>query len=307
MRKRLRQHRCESGFSLGEMLAAMVIGAMVLTAILTIYSRANQSAEAVLGKIEHPALATEVLQCLADDLERVLGSGQDTTIQIKNGLDNGLAKAQLVIRRTMRDARSDEKTFEEITWRAGYDYEGSSPGLVIYRAHEGVNLEDKLLDPKRKSWESNYPLVPLCRGVTFFRIEVPQGDRFVEEWSEPALPPGVRVTISFAQPHETVRGAWDVQEDEKISRTIAIDKTRKIKFIMALGDRAAADPNAAFGEQRAEQTRGKAAESPEDQIPQRTGARTPQRGSEKTPQGIRNRTPQGTADRASRRTNESPR
>jgi hypothetical protein len=142
MQKRRQQRRHESGYSLGEMLAALVIGAMVLTAILTIYSRASQSAEAVLNKIEHPALATEVLQCLADDLERIMGSGQDTTIQIKNGSDNGIATAELVIRRTMRDAKSEEKTFEEITWRAGFDYEGSSLGLVIYRAHEGVNLED---------------------------------------------------------------------------------------------------------------------------------------------------------------------
>jgi hypothetical protein len=299
MQIRLKQRRHESGWSLGEMLVALVIGAMVLTAILTIYSRANQSADAVLSKIEQPALATEVLQRLADDLERVMGGGQDTTIMIKNGSDNGLAKAELVIRRTMRDAKSEEKTFEEITWRAGYDYEGSSPGLVIYRAHEGVNLEDKLLDPKRKLWESNYPLVPLCRGVTFFRIEVPQGDTFVDQWSDPALPPGVRVTVSFAEPHETVRGAWDVREEDKLIRTIAIDKTRKIKFVIPGQGGLAADPNAAVGEQTPDETTGRAARPYDEQMPQRTGMRTPPRGNEKMPQG--------TAGRMPRRDNGQPR
>jgi hypothetical protein len=281
------------------MLVALVIGAMVLTAILTVYSRANQSADAVLEKIEHPALATEVLQRLAEDLERVQGSGQDTTIEIKNGSDNGLAKAQLVIRRTIRDTKGDEKTFEEITWRAGYDYEGSSPGLVIYRAHEGINLEDKLLDPKRKSWESNYPLVPLCRGVTFFRIEVPQGDKSVDEWSGLVLPPGVRVTVSFAEPHETVRGAWDVREEEKISRTIAIDKTRKIKFVIPVEGQTAADANGVPGGQAPERMGDGTARPPDSRMPQRTGVRPPA--------GIRGGMPQGVNERAPRRSNEPPR
>src|SRR5512135_1497113 len=150
-----RQYR--SGFSsLGEMIVALVIGAMVLTAVLTVYTRANRAAEAVLGRVEGTALATEVLQRLSEDLDRVQSGQPGVSIQIKNGIDNKFSRAQLVIRRTMRDSKNQEKVFEEITWRAGYDYDGSSPGLVIYRGHEGIDLEDKLLDPKRESWESSY-------------------------------------------------------------------------------------------------------------------------------------------------------
>lgn len=264
--------------SLGEMIVALVIGAMVLTAILTVYTRANRAAEAVLGRVESPALATEVLQRLAEDLDRVLSGQQGITIQIKNGLDNGFARAQLVIRRTMRDSKNEEKVFEEITWLAGYDYEGSSAGLVIYRGHEGIDVEDKLLDPKRESWESSYPLVPLCRGVTFFRLEVPKGDEFVDQWADAALPPGVKVTISFAQPHETVRGTWDVYEEEMVSRTIAIDKTRKIKFVMAAAGADVNDPNAAAGRK----TPGKAGEKT-PQEPAKSGLqKTSERGSRTT-------------------------
>jgi hypothetical protein len=38
-------------------------------------------------------------------------------------------------------------------------------------------------------------------------------------------------TISFAEPFKTLTGTLDVPDTEKITRTIAIDRTRKIKFI----------------------------------------------------------------------------
>ncbi|RPJ38612.1 MAG: hypothetical protein EHM35_04145 [Planctomycetaceae bacterium] len=290
MRTRFRQYYRPGISSLGEMIVALVIGAMVLTAILTVYGRVNQAAEAILGRVEGPALATEVLQRLAEDLDRVQSGQQDVTIQIKNGLDHNFARAQLVIRRTMRNSKNEEKVFEEITWRAGYDYEGSS-GLVIYRGHEGIDREDKLLDAKRETWEDSYPLVPLCRGVTYFRLEVPKGDELVDQWTEGALPPGVKATISFAQPHETVQGTWEVYEEEKTSRTIAVDKTRKIKFVMAAAGTDVNDPNAAAGEQTPEETDEKTPQKPGQPGLQKTSergsratdGRTPQRSNEPVP------------------------
>jgi hypothetical protein len=284
---RVRPSRYRPGISsLGEMIVALVIGALVLTAVLTVYGRANRAAEAILGRVENPALATEVLQLLAQDLDRVLGGEQNVSIQIKNGLDHGFSRAQLVLRRTMRDAKNEEKVFEEITWRAGYDYDGSSPGLVIYRGHEGINVEDKLLDPKRESWEDSYPLIPLCRGVTLFQLEVPKGDDFLDLWMDPALPPGVRVSISFAQPHETVRGTLEVYDEEKIVRTIAIDKTRKIKFVMAADQGAGGDPNAKTGEQTPEKNDGKTPPQTGERAPAKPGElafpRLDQRGTQKT-------------------------
>ncbi len=259
---------------------ALVIGAMVLTAILTVYTRANRAAEAVLGRVEGTALATEVLQRLSEDLDRVQSGQPGVSIQIKNGIDHKFSRAQLVIRRTMRDSKNQEKVFEEITWRAGYDYDGSSPGLVIYRGHEGIDLEDKLLDPKRESWESSYPLIPLCRGVTYFCVEVPKGDEWVDQWVDPALPPGVRVTISFAAPHETVRGTWEVYDEEKVSRVIAIDKMRKIRFVMAAAGADGNDPNATAG--------GKTPEKAGEKTPQESGKAGLQKTSERgsgTPDG----------------------
>ena len=128
--------------------------------------------------------------------------------------------------------------------------------------------EDKLLDPKRATWESNYPLVPICRGVTFFRIEVPRGDNFADQWEDPTLPPGIRVTLSFAQPHETVRGTWDVPEEQKIVRTIAINVTREVKFVTPLDEQEGQTPDSNDDEQMPQKTDGREDRDPRRLLPQ---------------------------------------
>jgi prepilin-type N-terminal cleavage/methylation domain-containing protein len=226
--------KCQWGFSLGEMLAALVIGAMVLAAVLTIYSRADRSAAAILYRLDSSRLASEVIQRIAEDLDRAVSLGSDAKITVDNRFDSGFAKAQLTIRRTISDSQNEEQTFEEIIWQAAYDYDSTIPGLVLYRSHAGIDVEDKLLDEQRETWEKNYPFVPICRGVTLFRVEIPQGESFLDKWASPSLPPGIKVTISFAEPFQTVTGALEVPDADKVSRTIAIDRTRMLTFEMTL-------------------------------------------------------------------------
>jgi prepilin-type N-terminal cleavage/methylation domain-containing protein len=218
-----------AGFSLAEMIVALVLGALVLVTVLGIYGQANRAVSATLRKVESPSLAAEVLQLIGEDLAHALG-GEDVTLRIRNGFDHGFPRAELVLRRTFHDSANREQTLEEITWRAAYDSEGEVPGLVLYRSYSGVAPEDKLLDSQREIWEKNYPFVPLCRGLTFFRVEACKGENFVEQWATPAPPPGVRVALSFAEPYETVRGTWDVPDVEKVSRTMVVDAIRMIKF-----------------------------------------------------------------------------
>jgi hypothetical protein len=211
------------------MLAALVIAAMILTAVLSVYGRVQRAAQAVIEKVDRPALGDEVLQLIAKDLDRVIGA-EGVTIEVRNGFDNGLSRAQLVIRQVFHDAQNAEQTLWQVVWQASYDYDSGTPGLVIYRSYEGVLPQDRLLDEKRELWEQNYPFIPICRGVTFFRIEVPVEDDFAEQWSGPSLPAGVKITLSFAAPSETGRGTFDVPDDQKVSRTIAIDRTRAIRL-----------------------------------------------------------------------------
>jgi hypothetical protein len=225
------------------MLAVVVVGSMVLVAILTIYGRANQAAEAVLRKIDAPSWTSEVLQLIAQDLGRVLNA-EDVAVQVRNGSDNGFQRAELVLRRTYHDHENKEQVLEEITWRAGYDHEGRS-GLVLYRGYEGVSREDKLLDDNREDWEKGYPLVPVCRGVTFFQIQACKGEDLIDQWPLSPPPPGVRITISFGEPHQRISGEYDVADHAKVSRTVAIDPIRKIQFILPGGQDAndVAGPN----------------------------------------------------------------
>jgi hypothetical protein len=221
-----------AGFSLAETIVALVLGAMVLAAILGIYGQVNRAVSATLQKVESPSLAAEVLQLIGEDLAHALG-GEDVTLQIRNGFDHGFPRAELILRRTFHDSANRVQPLEEITWRAAYDTESEVPNLVLYRSYSGVAPQDKLLDSQRADWEKDYPFVPICRGVTFFRIEACKGEDLVEQWAAPAPPPGVKVTLSFAEPYETVRGTWDVPDEEKISRTMVVDATRAIKFSTA--------------------------------------------------------------------------
>ncbi len=259
MKSTIRQQRRSSGFSLGEMLVTVVLGGMLLTAVLNIYNRANRAAAGVLEKIEYASLAGEVLQLLSEDFNRVLGV-EDLIVQVRNGFDNGFVRSELVLRRVYHDKDNKVQTLEEITWRAGYDSGGAAPGLIVYRSREGAGLEDKLLEDQRQDWERNYPLVPICRGVTFFQIQAVKGDELLDQWPPSEAPPGVKVTISFAEPYETVRGTRDVRDDQKVSRTFVVNAVRKIKFVTDL----AGDPNA-LDDPNQQETQGQGS----------SGARTP--------------------------------
>jgi len=218
------------GFSLAEVLVALMIGAMVLVAVLGIYSRSEAGAAAVTRRLDSWRLPSEVLQRISEDLDRMITSASGARVIIKNKFEKGYPTARLEILKTISDRRNRTQTFERIIWQAGYDYDGDSDSLVLYRSHSGIALEDKLLDEQKESWEKEL-FVPICTGVTFFKIQAPIGRNLQDEWTSSSLPHSIVVTISFAEPFKTLAGTLDVPDVEKITRTIAIDRTRKIEFI----------------------------------------------------------------------------
>jgi hypothetical protein len=218
-----------AGFSLAEIITSLTIGSMVLVAVLVIYSRAERSAAAVTRKLDGSRLLSEVMQRIAEDLDGIIATGADTKINIENKFENGFPTAQLTITRTIFDSKNQEQIFENIVWQTNYDFESNVDGMVLYRSHSGIVLEDKVLDKNKDDWERGL-FVPICAGITFFRIKVPMGETYLDKWTSTSLPPGIEVTISAGEPFKTVGGTLDVPEEEKIIRTIAIDRTRKIKF-----------------------------------------------------------------------------
>ena len=229
MKKTSNTFRDKAAFSLAEVLVALTIGAMVLVAVLSIYSRAETSAAAITRKLDSSRLPSEVLQRIAEDLDRTAAPGADTKVTIENKFENGFSTARLTVLKTIYNSKNEKQTFERIVWQTNYDNDANS--LVLYRSHSGIALEDKLLDEQKEDWEKEL-FVPICTGVTFFKIQVPTGENFQDNWTSDSLPPGIVVTISFAEPFKTLAGILDMPEDEKVIRNIAIDRTRAIKFTL---------------------------------------------------------------------------
>ena len=232
MKKTSGTTRVRTGFSLAEVITSLTIGAMVLVAVLVVYNRAERSASAVTRRLDSTRLLSEVMQRIAEDLDGIIATGADTKINIENKFENGFTTARLTITKTFFDNRNQEKVFENIVWQTNYDFASNVDGLVLYRSHSGIALEDKLLERDKSDWEKEL-FVPICSGVTFFKIKVPWGQTYLEKWTSTSLPPGIEVTISGAEPFKTVGGTLDVPEEEKIIRTIAVDRTRKLKFNVA--------------------------------------------------------------------------
>jgi len=219
------------GFSLAELLATLTIAAMITVAIFMIYDNAKKSAALIDQKLEKYTLPREILQRIAEDLDRLGTPGADTKITIENKYDSGFPTARLTITNRIYDSNSRPQVFEKVVWQTNYDPDMNR--LMLYRSHSGITLEDKLLSGQEADWkEMGMELfVPLCTGVTFFRIQAVKGEQMHESWTAGTLPPAILATISFAEPFESPLGGLDVLEEEKISRTIVIDRTRKIKFI----------------------------------------------------------------------------
>ncbi|MFA5251749.1 MAG: prepilin-type N-terminal cleavage/methylation domain-containing protein [Phycisphaerae bacterium] len=215
------------GFSLAEVLVALAIGAMILVTVLSIYSRAEASAAAITRKLDSSRLPFEVLQRITEDLDRI-ASPADTKITVENKFENGFSTARLTALKTIYNSKSQKQTFEKIVWQASYSEDAN--GLILYRSHSGIAMEDKLLDDQKEDWEREL-FVPICTGVTFFKIEVPVGEVLQDSWTSDSLPPGIVVTISFAEPFKTLAGSLDTPENEKVVRNIAIDRTRASKFV----------------------------------------------------------------------------
>ena len=223
--------RHKKPFTLAEVVAALTIGSMVLVVVLGIYTRAEQTAASITYKLDSNLLPREVLQRIAEDLDGIVGANSDTKIIIsRNKLDQLFQSARIEIIKTIYDSKNNPVTFEKIVWQSSYDYDSWVDGLVLYRSHTGMAVEDKLLDELRVDEEKEYSFVPICEGVTFFKIQVPVGDKLQNRWVSDKLPTGIIVTISFAEPFKTVEGFFDMPDEEKITRTIAINRSRKIKF-----------------------------------------------------------------------------
>ena len=224
------------GFSLAEILASVVIGSMVLIAALTVYSRAEHTAVAVRRTLSNSSLPYEVLQRIAEDFDKVVSTDSDTSVLIMNRHINDYAAPIFLIREFYKDDKNSDQLYKEIVWQCNTSKDTDANDIVLYRSYEALSPEDKLLDKNKGPLEKN-AYVPICRGVTYFGIEIYTGKEKPETiWSGNKMPLGAVFKISFAKPYRNEKGQYEVPESEIYKRTIAFDKSRNIKFNISQDD-----------------------------------------------------------------------
>jgi prepilin-type N-terminal cleavage/methylation domain-containing protein len=231
--KRKTEKKCDfkRGFSLIELLAVLVIGTMLIIASMGVYGQMQRAVGELNSSVETQQLPNEILQRIAEDLDRIVaplsGRDADTQISIMNKFDESYQSAQLKITTTYYDTKNEKQIFDEIIWQSNYDFDAN--GLILYRSHSGLTVEDKLLGGE-KTKSKNELFIPVAAGLTYFKIEVPRGDNLLDNWTSERLPNAVKISLSFAFPFRDIDGRFAVPDNQMYTRTVAIDRTRQIKF-----------------------------------------------------------------------------
>lgn len=242
-----------AGFSLIEILAVVVIAGMIAVAVLNVYSRAQSTIASIDTRIDSQALPNEILQRIAEDIDRLTLPGLDTRVAVANKFDGFYNLSQMTITTQYYDSGNPPKAqvFEKVVWQSAYD--PVEDALILYRSHTGLNLADKIVDQDlaKQQRGGRELFIPVTTGITFFEIVMPRSNTLLREWKLSTLPPAIRITISLAAPQEDwATGDLVVFDEDKITRTVAIDRTRMIsyKFVRQEFKLDETEPNSLFTE-----------------------------------------------------------
>lgn len=218
-------------FTLIETLTVLALTAMLLTAVLQMYHRVRGSVSRIALHLDENRLVSEILQKIAEDIDRMAAPGFDATLQFRNKYDNGYNSAQLTLENKYYGKGNPPKAeiYDRIVWQSSYD--PFTQTLILYRMHEGLNVEDKVLESGSDVSASAGLYIPITDGLTHFEIVSQQGDTRTVAWSSSTLPNAVRIGISFA-PLEALpdTGRLGVPEELITYRTVAVDRTRYIPY-----------------------------------------------------------------------------
>lgn len=242
-----------AGLTLVEVLAAVIIASMITLAVLNVFSRAQATVVSVDARIDNQMVPNEIMQRIAEDLDRLTLPGLDTRVAIANKSDGVYNLTQMTIITQFYGSGTPPRAavFERVVWQSAYD--PVEEALMLYRSHTGINLEDKIVDQDlaKQQRVKGELFIPVKTGITFFEIVVPKGEQLLRSWRISDLPRMIRITLSMAAPQEDlITGAMVVAEEDKVMRTVAIDRTRMIayKFEKMVFDTQENEPNSIFDE-----------------------------------------------------------
>jgi prepilin-type N-terminal cleavage/methylation domain-containing protein len=223
------------GFSLIEILTVLTLSAMILTAVILIYNRVRNSAVAITARLNKQGLPDELLQKIAEDIDRLAAPGFDASISIRNKEDSGYNSAQLVIENRYYGSGQPPvaNIYERVVWQSSYDpFLGQ---MILYRSHSGLNLEDKLVDNVRSGEDKPELFVPVCSGLTYFGIFALTGNETETQepapsWQKQAMPNGILLGLSLEPMTQLEDGSFVLPEGSTVYRAVAVDRTRSIPY-----------------------------------------------------------------------------
>ncbi len=228
-----KENKSRCAFTLVETLVVVLISAMVVTATLMVYQRVRSVTVTIADTMGQHRLQNEILQKIAEDIDRLAAPGFEATVKFINrpvrGADNQMIpSAQLVLDNKYYGNNDKEDTYEEIIWQTAYDLNEGT--MILYRMHDGLNVEDQLLESDAENPTVAGKYIPVAAGVTFFELRTQQGESVLSAWNSDKLPKAVRIGLSFAEPELLENGEVGVPSEEIVYRTVAIDRTRLIPY-----------------------------------------------------------------------------
>jgi hypothetical protein len=217
-----------SGFTLAEAMATLAIAAMIMIAAIGIYTGVRRTEATINKRLESGFLAMEILQRITEDIDRLALPSSDVTMSIKNKTEpGGYKSAQMIVESKIYDKDNKPQVFEKIVWQSHPDPDAN--GLIIYRAHGGYTLEDKMLDEPKEKYETER-FIPICSGATLFSIETVSDGNANQTWEGQNLPPAVKISISFAKPERDILGNPVISEEAIKTRTVVINRFRQLTY-----------------------------------------------------------------------------
>lgn len=240
----LNKVRTACGFTLVEILTVLIISTMIVMAAIMIFSRVRADAAAINLRLDGQNLPQEILQKIAEDLDRLASPGFDAKVSFRNKIDNGFNAAQMIIesRYNLSGTPPKPQNYERIVWQANYDLSINS--LVLYRSHSGLNYEDKVVDKARQDEADKELFVPVYPGLTHFQIEAITGTEQAQpSWQSEMLPRGILIHLSVDSFQMLPDGSFVLPQESIITRAVAIDRTRPITYEFVAQQYDAQDPN----------------------------------------------------------------
>jgi hypothetical protein len=245
-------------YTLIEVLVVLTMSALVIVTVLKIHSQVRKAAAAVSEKIDSDAVPTNILQRIAEDIDRLSSTKAEMQYSISNKIRNDVSQSRLIISSYYYDNNNRRQLYEQVIWQSYYDDYDET--MYLFRSHGGVAIEDSVLDvltvgddgPSQAELQADGKerFIPVCDGMTFFEFSIPQGPEKdpLYAWSSSKAPGAITASISFAEPIEDIFGDYIIPPDQLYQRIIATDRVRKIKFQFVRQEFEPDDPNELDGD-----------------------------------------------------------